>query len=177
MKSSSHETLYRLLGVTGAVWVCHLFSGYAMRLFCFSSYLASNLDGELILRLQDYCFFIICIMMAVCADWLAEHPEDKEREVQMELMFPRKPMRKGTKFILAVAGGVYTAYAVGGIFRFFPFLFLTAETNRIFYFTTILCVVMAVCTLYVKNQGNLFPPENSTDQLSQPEQNHTNSNP
>ena len=63
-------------------------------------------------------------MMAVCADWLAERPEDQEREVQMQLIFPRKPMRKGTKFVLAVAGGVYAAYAVGGISGFFPFFFL-----------------------------------------------------
>lgn len=174
MKNLRHRNLRRLLGTAGAVWVCHLFSGYAVCLFRFSSYLAPNLDGEITLGLQDYCFYIICIMMAVCAVWLTERPEDQEREVQMQLIFPRKSMRKGTKFVLAVAGGVYAAYAVGGISGFFPFLFLTAETNRIFYFTAILCVVMAVCTLYVKNGGELFRQENPPEQ-SEPE--HTEHRP
>ena len=87
MKNLRHRNLRRLLGTAGAVWVCHLFSGSAVRLFRFSSYLAPNLDGEITLGLQDYCFYIICIMMAVCADWLAERPEDQEREVQMQLIF------------------------------------------------------------------------------------------
>ena len=102
MKNLRHRNLRRLLGTACAVWVCHLFSGYAVRLFRFSSYLAPNLDGEITLGLQGYCFYIICIMMAVCAAWLAERPEDQEREVQMQLIFPRKPMRKGTKFVLVI---------------------------------------------------------------------------
>ena len=85
MKNPRHRNLRRLLGTAGAVWVCHLFSGYAVCLFRFSSYLAPNLDGEITLGLQDYCFYIICIIMAVCAAWLTERPEDVDRSGEEQL--------------------------------------------------------------------------------------------
>ena len=68
-------------------------------------------------------------------------------------------MRKGTKFVLGVAAGIYMAYVVGLKLNYFPFIFLSPEFNEMFYLTAILCVVMAVCTLYVKNRGELFPQE------------------
>ena len=156
MNQYNRKKIYRLLGTVGIIWVCHMLSGYAIYLF---GYVPGNTGNVVSDCLKVYCMHIICIMMAVCADWMVERPEDKEREVRTDLIIPRKPMRKGTKFVLGVAAGIYMAYVVGLKLNYFPFIFLSPEFNEMFYLTAILCVVMAVCTLYGKNRGELFPQE------------------